>query len=227
MKPSRPELSQLLEAAGTTPTPPPDPTFVDNLETRLLDGSLLPDGSLTAGRDTRPAGVRSRALRFVAAAAVALVVVVGIGALAGWFAGDAHDVRLRLASDTTVVLPNGHSVTGRAGLSLEDGTVVRVGPRGHAAIGSVEIGPGEEAVVADGRVHLRTDHTRPAPPTDSRTITTLAAPVPESTVLPPSTRGPTPTRAPPSTTSSVPTTTRVVAPTTTTNRAATRTTTSR
>jgi hypothetical protein len=204
MKLRRADLRRLLESAGSMPTPPPDPGFVDGLEARLF---------ATSEPSRRSASHQHRAF-FAAAAAIVLVALLGIGMAAGWFADDARALQLRVAADTTVVLPNGRTVAGRAGLSLEDGTLVRVGPRGHAAIGRVEIGPSEEAVVVNGRVHVRTDqtvHTRPVPPTDSAPATTDAAPT--STVAPYQTRAPSTTRAP------TPTTRRTDSPTTTSSRA--------
>jgi len=91
-----------------------------------------------------------------AAAVVAGFVLVG--ALDGWFGQPETEVALALAGavDTTVVLPDGRSVEGHTGLVLPDGSVVRTGPNGSAAAGSVELGPGLEALVDAGRLRLRT-----------------------------------------------------------------------
>ena len=112
-------------------------------------------------------------LRAVAAAIAAVVLA---GALSGWFAGGGSDTpTLVSAHDTTVILPDGRAIEGRAGLKLPDGALVRTGPDGSATAGGVEIGPGAQARVNDGQVQ-----------TTSPTLPTVTVPtVPAVPTVPP------------------------------------------
>lgn len=170
---SRREVERLLEAAARDPVPPPDPGFVDALEDRLLTTRL--------DVDTRLHRV-PRGRLVVAFATAALLASAGVGgALAGWFDAEtaAPSLALAAARGTVVELPGGRSVTGRPGLDLPDGSVVRTGPDGEAVAGGVRLGPEEEAVVARGRLRRRSDGrpTEPTattrPPVSSTTSTTL------------------------------------------------------
>ncbi len=167
---SRRALRALLEDVGTQAIPEPRSEFVTGLQTRLLgDVAALPAPTSLVER----AQARSRA-RFVrpmlvsAAAAVAALVLAG--SLAGWFGQDEQQRQLALASavDTIVVLPDGTTIDGHGGLALPDGAIVQTGPNGHAAVGNVDLGPGQQAVVEGGRLQVSTPE-----PTVPTVVTTL------------------------------------------------------
>jgi hypothetical protein len=151
---SRHDVQTLLEAAGSRPVPEPSPEFITGLEARLLaDARPAARATVVTPLRTRSIGRLRPALVAAAAAAAAVVLV---GSLAGWFGRDEAQRQHALASsvDTTVVLPNGDEVQGRDGLDLPDGTIVRTGPDGHAAVGNVDLGPSQVAVVDDGRIEI-------------------------------------------------------------------------
>lgn len=154
MSTTRNHLETLLTEAGARHAPAPSPEFVTGLEARLLA-----DARPATARVVTPMPTRSRA-RLLApslvAAAAAIAAVVLVASLTGWFGRNETTPRLALASavDTTVVLPNGNEVKGTDGLDLPDGTVVRTGPEGHAAVGNVDLGPLQEAVVEAGRIKI-------------------------------------------------------------------------
>lgn len=153
---SRQAMRALLQHAGTRDVPAPSPEFVTGLQARLLgDVATLPAPTSLVERSR----ARSRA-RFVrpalVSAAAALAAVVLAGSLAGWFGQDDSQRQLALASavDTIVVLPDGTTIDGHDGLSLPEGAVVQTGPNGHAAVGNVDLGPGQQAVVEGGRLQV-------------------------------------------------------------------------
>jgi hypothetical protein len=171
MSVTRHHVQTLLEDAGARSFPEPSLEFVQGLEARLLvDAPIAAPAALVT-----PLQGRSRA-RFVrpvlVAAAAAVAAVVLAGSLAGWYGRDQVQQRkLELAAsvDTTVVLPDGTELAGTDGLDLPDGTVVRTGPKGHAAVGNVDLGPSQIAVVDAGRIQISVpDVTLPpiTPPTD-------------------------------------------------------------
>lgn len=77
-----------------------------------------------------------------------------VAALLVWsIAQAAHEpnqLRLAEASQVTVVLPDGETLDGFAGLALPDGTVVRTGEAGFAQAGETTLGPNQEARVEAG-----------------------------------------------------------------------------
>jgi hypothetical protein len=156
MTSTRHELRTLLEDAGSRPAVP-RPEFVTELETRLLaKASVSAPTSLVERSQARS---RARFVRpaFVAAAAAVAAVVLA-GSLSGWFgrATTRHEVALARAVDTVVVLPDGTQIKARDGLALPDGVVVKTGPTRHAAVGPVDLGPGQTAVVVGGRIQIST-----------------------------------------------------------------------
>lgn len=151
MSPTRHALRAELTRLAQQPVAGPSVAFQARLERQLIGTvDARPDATLRAlpRRRRRLVSVVS-----VAAATVATVVLV---ALLGAFGhGGRGSLQLGTARDTTVVLPGGHTVTGRTGLGLPDGAVVRTGPNGHAAAGPVELGPGLQGTVDAGRIQLQ------------------------------------------------------------------------
>lgn len=196
-----------LTDLGDRPADRPSPRFVFGLERRLIERAGLVAGATLVALPTRHRSV----VPALTLGAGALATVVLAGALFGTFGrGGSGVLSLAAAVDTTVVMPGGHTVAGHTGLQLPDGTVVWTGPNGSASAGTVEIGPGIEAVVNAGRLRLSPLGANADPTaTPATTGTTLAAgssPATPPAIAPPSLslpRGPRPT---------VPTT---VAPTTT------------
>ncbi len=91
----------------------------------------------------------------VTAGAAMVATVVLAGALVGVIGGGGSSVlRLADAVDTTVVMPGGHAGPARTGQDLPNGSVVWTGPNGRASAGTVEIGPGLQAIVDAGRLRL-------------------------------------------------------------------------
>jgi hypothetical protein len=154
MSASRRDVQALLEEVGSRPAPEPRTEFITGLEARLLaDARPAARAGVVTPMRGRPTGRLRPALVAAAAAAAAVVLV---GSLAGWFGRDQVQRQLALASavDTTVVLPDGTEVRGTDGLDLPDGTIVRTGPEGHAAVGNVDLGPSQEAVIEAGRLRI-------------------------------------------------------------------------
>ena len=143
---TREDVRVLLRAAGARPVPPLTPEFV-----ALADPHGTAPPPAIALEPRRRSRLRPALVMGAAAAALTLVLV---GALTGLVNGPAAEAQLQLASavDTVVVLPDGSTVDGTRGLPLPDGAVVRIGPNGRASAGGVDLGPGDEAVVEDGRL---------------------------------------------------------------------------
>jgi len=140
-----------LARLGERPVDGPSPRFASGLERRLVQGAGLAAGATLVALPTRHRSM----MPVVTLGAGALATVVLAGALLGTFGRGGSDVlSLAAAVDTTVVMPGGHTVAGRTGLQLPNGSVVWTGPNGSASAGTVEIGPGIEAVVDAGRLHL-------------------------------------------------------------------------
>ena len=170
----RRDVQILLEEAGSRPAPEPSTEFVAGLEARLLADSRPPvPATVITPMRARPTGRLRPALVAAAGAAAAVVLV---GSLAGWFGRDEVQRRLALASavDTTVVLPDGTEVEGTDGLDLPDGTIVRTGPEGHAAVGNVDLGPSQEAVIRSGRLEITVPEVTVPPASLPVTVPTLA-----------------------------------------------------
>lgn len=153
--PSRRELRRELQDIGSQGAPGPDSGFVAGLAVRLAAEAAVRRRIAFVSPSRRR---RVRPMPVLTGAAAVLAGLVLVGALDGWFGQPDGDVALALAGavDTTVVLPDGRSVEGHTGLVLPDGSVVRTGPNGRAAAGTVELGPGLEAQVDAGRLRLRT-----------------------------------------------------------------------
>jgi hypothetical protein len=188
-RPTRRTLKQELRALGESEAPGADAGFVTGLAVRLAaEAAVHRRISLVGTRRRR----RIRPLPVLTSAAAVVAGLVLVGALDGWFGQTDADVALALAGavDTTVVLPDGSSIEGHSGLTLPDGSVVRTGPNGRAAAGSVEIGPGLEALVQAGRLRLRTaasggptvEATLPASTVPPTAVTTTSVPVTTTTV---------------------------------------------
>jgi hypothetical protein len=196
MTPSRGDLRDQLREVAARAVPGPNPGFVAGLGARLTHWSFELSPVIPLRRRARPAVLRPVATG-VAAAASALVLA---GSFAGRFDGDpgaptrTDALELAAAFDTVVVLPGGDQVPGAAGLRLPHAAVVRTGPNGSATVGSVELGPRQEAVVDAGELRVR---SAPAVPVGATLPTTASAPATTST--PPTTR-PTPTTSRPMTT---------------------------
>lgn len=87
--------------------------------------------------------------------------------------------------NVTVVLPNGQVVPARRGQSLPNGSIVRTGPHGHVAIGSVTLGPGSQGVVSGGQVFPSIPNVPPITPTLPTVLVTVPAAGPAPPVTPP------------------------------------------
>lgn len=159
------DMRRRLEETGRSAAPPPDPAFAQALEDRLraVHATLRADDAAQAARRSGR-GVPMRAWwrsPVPVAAAMALAVAVSLGVLLRPPAG----VELATAFDATVTLPDGSSVPAEAGQRLREGAVVLTGPRGRVVWEGLLLGPGEMAVVRDGRLE-RVAQARPLPPGD-------------------------------------------------------------
>lgn len=182
---SRAGVQALLDRAGSAPVPTIAPGFAAALEARLTTQIPVPT-------DAPVIGSRQRVTRSLVIAAAALLVVAAVVAGAAVLRDSPEppaSVTLARAVDTVVELPDGQVVSGRRGLTLPNGAVVRTGPAGRAVVGRVELGPGEEGVVRDGSLRRRTvASTTTIPPATSRPAPTSDAPV--ETRPPPPRTGP-------------------------------------
>jgi hypothetical protein len=153
--PSRRELRAMLRAAGARPVPALTPEFVAFAE---------PHGAVPRPAVELEPRRRSRRPALVMGAAAATLSLVLVGALTEIVGGPAAEAQIQLvtAIDTVVVLPGGSTVDGTRGLALPNGAVVRTGPLGRASAGGVDLGPGDEAVVENGRL-VQTATTEAAP----------------------------------------------------------------
>jgi hypothetical protein len=152
--PARHALRDDLTRLGSHPVPEPSVAFKARLERQLV-GTVEPLPAAGATLLALP-GRHRRLVPTISAAAAVVAAVVLTGALLGAFGhGGTGNLQLANARDTTVVLPGGHRVTGRTGLGLPNGTVVRTGPNGRAAAGPVELGPGLQGVVTDNHLMLQ------------------------------------------------------------------------
>ena len=182
MSPARRALRDDLTRLGSEAIPEPSFAFKARLERQLV-GAVEPSPGASATLLALPRHRRRLGPAISAAAAVVAAVVL-TGALLGAFGhGGATPLQLAAAVDTTVVLPGGHSVPGRNGLRLPNGTVVRTGPNGRAAAGPVELGPGLEGVVDNN--HLRLQPITPGAPSLPAVTTPALPAVPLPKVTPP------------------------------------------
>jgi len=166
---TRAEARHALTRLGRV-TARPDPAFVAALQAGLRDPATLRDAPLVPLRRRR--GVLSAS----SAAAASIAVVLLATALLGGFGTGSTSLRLGDVANTTVVLPNGQALVGRAGLTLPNGTIVRTGPHGLAHAGSVQLGPGSQGVVHAGRLDVTPPPVPPITPTVPTTPATVPAP---------------------------------------------------
>jgi len=159
-----------LTALGEEPVEGPTPRFALGLEHRLAASAGIAAGATLVAL---PGRHRSWFPAVTIGAGVVASVVV-VGALVGTVGRGGSDVlSLAAAVDTTVMMPGGHTVAGRTGLALPNGSVVWTGPNGSATAGTVDLGPGLEAVVDAGR--LRLAPTTGITPAAGQTVTIPAA----------------------------------------------------
>ena len=143
------DVRRRLEDAGSREVPPPDVAFADALEARLRAvGASLPPAAPEPPRRPRPA----LGLRLAGVAAVALVAAIAVLLLGPATRPPAP--RLVAPVNVEVSLVGGTTLEDPDGLSLPDGTVIRVGEGGFARIGDVTLGPGDVATVRDGRLNV-------------------------------------------------------------------------
>ena len=138
---TRAEVRHRLTRAGDA-TPVPAPGFVSTLDRRLVRSDAT-TGTRLLAFPPRRRGV----LRAVTAAAASVAAVLLATALLGGFGGGGHGLQLGVVVNTTVVLPNGHAVVGRAGLPLPNGSGRAPVRTALATAGPVDLGPGLQAVV--------------------------------------------------------------------------------
>jgi hypothetical protein len=181
---ARRDLEATLQRAGSRPVPKPSAAFVAGLEARLMSSADVVPGPVVVVADapSPPSRARRQLVPAFSAVAAAVAAVVFAGALSGWFAGGGSESpTLVSAHDTTVILPSGRAVEGKAGLELPDGALVQTGPGGSATAGGVEIGPGAQATVNKGQVQ-----------TTSPTLPTVTVPTVPTVPTIPVTAPPTP-----------------------------------
>jgi hypothetical protein len=172
------DIRRGLEELGRRPVPKPSPSFVADLERRLLDTPTitLPEKvTVLTPRTARP----GRLVPALSAAAAVVAALVLAGSLSGWFGSSSpaqHDLALTAAVDTVVQLPNGREISGRDGLALPDGSIVRTGSNGRAVAGGDTLGPGVEAVVEDGHFKLTQSTAAPSDPAASTGTPAASAP---------------------------------------------------
>jgi hypothetical protein len=169
---TRRQLETLLTEAGSRPAPTPTPEFVSGLEARLLA-----DARPVTAKVVTPLPERTpmRLLRpSLLAAAASFAAVVLVGALTGWFGRTepTPEPSLTAAVDTVVELPDGREVAGTKGLDLPDGSIVTTGPEGHAAVGNVDLGPSQVAVIEEGRIKVTLPEVT-LPPVTTPTVPTV------------------------------------------------------
>ncbi|MBW8826153.1 MAG: hypothetical protein JF603_07375 [Acidobacteria bacterium] len=193
------DVEQRLAALGGRRPPAPRGRFVDELGERLVSGSPVPSRRRRVSRLLSPV--------LSAAAGVLITVLVMSGQDDG-----AQTVQMfQTAGSVEVVLPDGSVVPGVAGMTVPDGSLIRVRGAGHAVVDGVIVGPGEEAEVVGGDVQptgVPEPTTTVAPPTTAAAPPTTATPVstpPSAAARPTTTAAPTTsTTTPPSTTTTPP-----------------------
>ncbi len=187
-----------LARLAETPVDGPRPGFSVTLERRLIGAASVAAGATLVALPTRHRSLLP--ILTVGAATVATAVLAG--ALFGVIGqGGSGALHLAAAVDTTVVMPGGHAVAGHSGLNLPNGAVVWTGPQGNALAGTVEMGPGIEAVVDSGTLKLS---PLPGPSTVGTGSVPVATPaarpfLPPVAALPTVTTTTTPRRTPPTT----------------------------
>jgi hypothetical protein len=177
----RRRAEERLTSLGERPVDGPNPRFTFSLERRLVGAASLAAGATLVALPSR----HRSWLPLVSMGAATVATVVLAGALFGAFGPGGSDVlQLAAAVNTTVVMPGGHTVAGHSGLDLPNGSVVWTGPNGSASAGTVEMGPGIEAIVDSGT--LRLSPLASAGPTLSGSAVPVATPaVGSAPVAPP------------------------------------------
>jgi hypothetical protein len=146
----RRRVRERLTELGTQPTGGPSPAFTAGLERKLAGGAMLAGATVLALPNRQRGGFPT-----ATAGAATIATVLLVGALLGVIGrGGPGALRLAAAVDTTVIMPGGHAAPARTGQDLPNGSVVWTGPNGRASAGTVEIGPGLQAVVDAGRLRL-------------------------------------------------------------------------
>jgi hypothetical protein len=157
---ARRQVRERLTELGTQPAGAPSPAFTAGLERKLVGGAIL------AGATVLALPNRHRGFPIAGAGAAMIATVVLGGALLGVIGrGGAGALHLAAAVDTTVIMPGGHAAPARTGQALPNGSVVWTGPNGRASAGTVEIGPGLQAIVDAGQLQLSAGDTGTAPAT--------------------------------------------------------------
>jgi hypothetical protein len=147
---ARRRVRERLTELGTEPTGEPSPAFTAELERKLAGGAMLAGATVLALPNRQRGGFPT-----ASATMATIVTVLLAGALLGVIGRGGPGVfRLAVAVDTTVIMPGGHAAPARTGQDLPNGSVVWTGPNGRASAGTVEIGPGLQAVVDAGRLRL-------------------------------------------------------------------------
>ena len=144
------ELISRLGDLATQPTLGPDAAFADDLERRLRDAASA--RSEVVILEPRPRPLRRR---LVVSGSIA-VVAVAAAAIAAVVVPDATThprVQLAGATDSQVIDPNGRIGAAAPGAIVPDGSIIRTGPSGQILAGGVVIGPNQDAVAVDGRLH--------------------------------------------------------------------------
>lgn len=167
---TRGDVREALQRVGRAAARPA-PAFVAALEDRLQHTDPVPDVAVAAA-PRRPAVLRAS----LAAAASVAAVLLATALLGGFGTGQHQGLQLGNAVNATVVLPNGHVVAGRSGLSLPNGTVVRTGPNGRVTIGSVTLGPGSQGTVNGGQLVPSPPNVAPITPTPTLPVALPATP---------------------------------------------------
>jgi len=172
VSPARRAMRADLIRLGQQPVRGPSLAFTARLERQLVGDH---DDHAGATVLALPARRRLRLVPVLTSAAATIAVVFLAGALFGVFDhGAATNLRLGPAVNTTVRLPGGRTVAGRTGLQLPNGAVVRTGPNGRAAAGTVQLGPGLEGIVDNHGLRIQLP-TAP-PPVNVPPVTIPALP---------------------------------------------------
>ncbi len=159
MSRGRRRVRERLIELGSAPTGTPPPAFTAGLERKLAGGAVLAGATVLALPSRQRGGFPT-----AGAAAATIATVVLAGALVGVIGrGGSGVLRLAAAVDTTVIMPGGHAAPARTGQDLPNGSVVWTGPNGRASAGTVEIGPGLQAVVNAGRLRLSAGNSATSP----------------------------------------------------------------
>jgi hypothetical protein len=149
------DLRRLLEDMGREAPPPPDADFVDQLEFQLRAEVIASSPSPAwAGAPWRiPFGI----------AAAAFTVVVGIAGASVLVDLPDSQVSAQLASvtgtGTEVIYPNGKVLPAHEGMTIPEGSVVRVRDGGTAVVDGVPLEGGQAVKVTDaGLLHVDFDN---------------------------------------------------------------------